>query len=39
MSVFLAIEARQPNGAVIRVAAGWDFHSLAAWLAALGRLF
>jgi hypothetical protein len=39
MTVFLAIEARQPNGAVIRVAAGWNVHSLATWLATFGRLF
>jgi hypothetical protein len=39
MTVFLAIEARQPDGAVYRVAAGWDLHSLVSWFAAVGRLF
>jgi hypothetical protein len=39
MTVFLAIEARQPNGTVFRVAAGWTLHSLASWIATFGRLF
>lgn len=39
MGFFIAVEARQPNGAVIRVAAGWNFHSLASWIATFGRLF
>ena len=38
MTVFLAIEARQPNGAVIRVAAV-GFPLLATWIATFGRLF
>lgn len=39
MTVFLAIEASQPNGAVYRVAIGWNFHQMASWLSVFGRLF
>lgn len=39
MGFFLAIEARQPNGAIVRVIAGWDIHSLASWIIAFGRMF
>jgi hypothetical protein len=39
MGFFLAIEARQPNGTVIRVLAGWNFYPLASWITAFARLF
>lgn len=38
MTVFVAIEASQPNGATYRLAMGWNIH-LASWLAVLSRLF
>ncbi len=38
MTVALAIEASQPNGIQCRVGCGWDFHSWASWIAALGAV-
>lgn len=39
MTVLLAIETRQPDGTVYRVAFGWQVHSLASWVAVFGRMF
>jgi hypothetical protein len=39
MTLFLAIEASQPNGATYRLAFGCNLHQLVSWLVAFGRLF
>lgn len=39
MTVLLAIETKQSNGAVYRVALGCDLSPLVSWIAVLARLF
>lgn len=38
MTLLIAIEASQPDGAVFRAAVAWSFLPLASWFAAFARL-